>query len=65
MKAKELRDMSDDQLTAMLKDARDAVFRLRVQAKMERLDSPSELKKNKTAVARILTVMGQRKATRS
>ncbi|MGL4944374.1 MAG: 50S ribosomal protein L29 [Thermoguttaceae bacterium] len=64
MKAKELRDMSEDQLAAMLKDARDAVFRLRVQAKMERLDSPSELKKNKKAVARILTVIGQRKAAR-
>lgn len=61
MRAKDLRDMSDEQLAAVLKDTRDAMFRLRVQAKMERLDSPSELHKNKTAIARILTVMNQRK----
>ncbi|MDR3233805.1 MAG: 50S ribosomal protein L29 [Planctomycetaceae bacterium] len=56
LKINELRDMSVDQLDATLKEAKDTLFRLRLQAKMERLDSPSELKKNKRIIARILTL---------
>lgn len=59
MKTKEIRDMSRDQLLVTLKDAREAYFRLRVQARMEKLDAPSELKKNKQLIARILTVMNE------
>lgn len=55
-KINELRDMSDEQLDVMLKDAKDTLFRLRLQSRMERLDSPSELKKNKKLIARILTI---------
>ncbi|MDR3182360.1 MAG: 50S ribosomal protein L29 [Planctomycetaceae bacterium] len=60
LKINELRDMSVDQLDATLKDAKDTLFRLRLQAKMERLDSPSELKKNKRTIARILTLQSLR-----
>ena len=59
-KINELRDMSSEQLEVLLKDARDTLFRLRLQARMERLDSPSELKKNKKLIARILTLKTQR-----
>lgn len=55
-KINELRDMSDEQLDVLLKDARDTLFRLRLQSRMERLDSPSELKKNKKMIAQILTI---------
>jgi large subunit ribosomal protein L29 len=55
-KISELRDMSEDQLDVVLKDAKDTLFRLRLQARMERLDSPSELKKNKRLIAQILTL---------
>ena len=46
IKTSELRDMSVDQLDATLKEAKEKLFHLRLQARMERLDSPSELKKN-------------------
>ncbi|MDR0521784.1 MAG: 50S ribosomal protein L29 [Planctomycetaceae bacterium] len=59
-KISELRDMSADQLDATLKDAKETLFRLRSQARMERLDSPSELKKNKRLIARILTLKSLR-----
>ncbi|GHT44041.1 50S ribosomal protein L29 [Planctomycetales bacterium] len=61
VKFHELRDMSVDQLDVTLKEAKDTLFRLRLQAKMERLDSPSELKKNKRLIARILTLQNQQK----
>jgi large subunit ribosomal protein L29 len=61
VKISELRDMSVDQLEATLKDAKESLFRLRLQARMERLDSPSELKKNKRLIAKILTLKSLRK----
>jgi len=61
IKIAELRDMSVDQLEATLKEAKEKLFHLRLQARMERLDSPSELKKNKRLIARILTLKSLRK----
>ena len=63
MKIKELRDMSSEHLVLVLKDARDKLFRLRLQARMERLDSPSELKKNKQIISRVLTLQKERELT--
>ena len=60
MKAIELRQMSSDQLAEMLKATEESFFRLQMQARMERLDVPSELKKNRRLIARILTVQRQR-----
>jgi len=60
-KVSELRDMSVDQLEATLQDAKDKLFHLRLQARMERLDSPSELKKNKRLIAKILTLKSLRR----
>ncbi len=60
MKIKELRDMSSEHLALVLKDSREKLFRLRLQARMERLDSPSELRKNKQIIARVLTLQKER-----
>ncbi|MCL2744335.1 MAG: 50S ribosomal protein L29 [Planctomycetaceae bacterium] len=56
----ELRGMSQGQIAQLLKEARDMLFRLKLQSRMERLDSPSELKKNKRLIARILTLQNER-----
>lgn len=60
MKANELRDMSDEQLTLTLKETADGFFRLRTQAQTERLDAPSELRKSKRLIARIKTIQRER-----
>jgi large subunit ribosomal protein L29 len=62
-KTAELRDMSSEQLEIVLKEAKETLFRLRLQARMERLDSPSELKKNKRLIAKILTIQSLRSKT--
>ena len=59
-KAKELRDMSDEQLELTRKEAADKLFRLRVQSQTEKLDAPSELRKNRRLVARVKTIQHQR-----
>ena len=52
--------MSDEQLRLTLKDARETLFRRRIQAQTERLDSPSELKKTRRLIARLKTITRQR-----
>lgn len=60
MKNDELRDMSEEQLTLTLKETCENLFRLRMQAQTERLDAPSELRRNRRLVARIKTLLRQR-----
>ena len=60
-KASELREMSDEQLGVMLQEAIDGLFRLRTQAQTERLDAPSELRKQRQLIARIKTIQSERK----
>ena len=59
-KTSELREMSDEQLNATLEDARKAMFRLRIKSQMERLDTPTELMKNRKIIAKIKTVQKER-----
>ena len=59
-KAAELREMSDEQLAVTLKETTDNFFRLRLQAQTERLDAPSELRKSRRTIARILTIQRER-----
>ena len=59
-KAVELRDMSDEQLELTLKEAKENLFRLRIKQQTERLDAPSELRRNRRLVARVNTIRTQR-----
>ena len=58
--ASELRDMSDEQLELSLKEAADNLFHLRIQSQTERLDTPSELRKQRRLIARIKTIQTER-----
>ncbi len=62
MKTTELREMSDEQLQATLREALHTLFKLRVQAQTERLDVPSELTRNRRLIARIKTLQTERVA---
>ncbi|MGE5191125.1 MAG: 50S ribosomal protein L29 [Deltaproteobacteria bacterium] len=59
-KAKELREMSDDQLEFSLREAKESLFNLRFQASTEKLDAPSNLKKTRREIARINTILRER-----
>jgi large subunit ribosomal protein L29 len=60
MKARELREMSDEQLALTLTETAKNLFHLRIQAQTERLDAPSELRKARRLLARIKTIQTQR-----
>ncbi|HVC94439.1 MAG TPA: 50S ribosomal protein L29 [Pirellulales bacterium] len=59
-KATELREMSEEQLMLTLKETAETLFRLRIKAQTERLDTPSELRKNRRLIARLKTIQTQR-----
>lgn len=59
-KAKDLREMSDEQLAFALKEAQESLFRLRFQAATEKLDAPSNLRRTRRDIARIKTIQGER-----
>jgi large subunit ribosomal protein L29 len=61
-KASEFREMSDEQLTLTLNETVSNLFHLRLQAQTERLDAPSELRKQRRVIARIKTVQNERAA---
>ena len=65
MKAAELREMSDEQLAATLRETAEDYFRLRIQAQTERLDAPSELMRSRRMIARLKTIRRERELGRS
>lgn len=61
-KAKELRDQSLPELELSYQDSCRKLFALRNQAKMQKkLDKPSDIKNTRKDIARILTVITQKK----
>ena len=65
MRAAELREMSDEQLDATAKEAAQTLFRLRFQSQSERLNTPSEMRKNRRLIARIKTIQSERQKAAS
>lgn len=61
----ELREMSDEQLDATAKEAAQTLFRLRFQSQSERLNTPSEIRKNRRLIARIKTIQTERQKSAS
>ncbi|HJF64552.1 50S ribosomal protein L29 [Slackia equolifaciens] len=55
MKAVEIRELSSDDLTAKLKEARAELFNLRFQMATSQLDNTARVKQVKKDIARLLT----------
>ena len=60
MKPDEYRALPDEHLLLSLKEMTKQLFHLRLQSATERLETPSEIRKAKKDIARILTIMRQR-----
>ena len=59
-KVREIREMSDEQIRLVWKDAAEALFKLRLQAQTEKLAAPSEVQKTRRTIARCQTILAQR-----
>ena len=62
MRAKQIRDMSDEELAQALADRRQELFNLRFQSATGALENPARLKLAKREIARILTVRVERES---
>lgn len=60
MKARELRELSDDELRARVAEGKKKLFTLRFQVASGRLTNTAEIAKTKREVARALTVIEER-----
>lgn len=60
MKIRDLREMSDEQLEMTAREAAETMFRLRIQSETERLDVPSQLRRNRRLIAQVRTLQTQR-----
>ena len=60
MKARDLRDMSDEELVRRLAEGRENLFNLRFQMATGALDNSARLSLAKRDIARILTVQAER-----
>ncbi len=61
MKIKEARDLSPEELVARKSELRKEAFQLRIQQGTGQLENPSQLTKIRKDVARIETVLSERK----
>ena len=63
MRARELRELSDEELDKRLAESREELFNLRFQAATGALDNTARLGVTKRDIARILTLKAQRANT--
>ena len=61
MKAGELRDLPVDELTRRANEMRENIFNLRIRHAAGTLDSSADLSKHRRDLARVLTVLNQKK----
>ena len=62
MKATELRNKSGEELASMLNDLKTELFNLRFQLVINQLDNPHKIKETKKEIARVMTVIAEKKA---
>ena len=62
MKAKDVRELTADELAAKREEARKELFNLRMQQASARLEKPSRIRELRRDIARIKTIMAEQKA---
>lgn len=65
MKSKQLRELSDEELSLRLRDTRKELFNLRFQHATGQLDNPHKLALTRREIARLLTVRHEREGERA
>ena len=60
MRARELRNLSDDDLARKLGEGRQELFKIRFQAATGSLESTARLRQARREIARILTIQNER-----
>ena len=62
MKAAELRDLTTEELGSKERDLTDQLFRMRIQKSMGQLEAPDKMRTVRRDIARLKTVLRQKRA---
>jgi large subunit ribosomal protein L29 len=62
MKAAEIRDLGADELVTKERELNDQLFRMRIQKSMGQLEAPEKMKTVRRDLARVKTVLRQKRA---
>ena len=62
MKAKEIRERSDDELRKALSDLEEQLFKLRFQKSTGQIENPIKIREVRKDIARVMTVITERRA---
>ncbi len=65
MKAKDIRERSDDELRKTLGDLEEQLFKLRFQKSTGQIENPIKIREVRRNIARVLTVVNERRAEES
>jgi len=60
MKARELRELSDEELAKKLRELKEELFNLRFQAATGQLDNPMRIRQVRREIARVQTIQRER-----
>jgi len=61
VKAKEIREMNVDELAGKLKELKSELLNLRFQLAINQLDNPHKIEETKRNIARVLTIIREKK----
>ena len=64
MKAEEVREFDDAEITARLKELREEQFKLRFKSSMMELENPGTLQRVRKDIARLQTIQRERELTK-
>jgi large subunit ribosomal protein L29 len=62
VKAKEIRELTSEQLEAKLKELKEELFNLRFQLAINQLDNPHKITAVKKDIARVMTILQEKNA---
>ncbi len=61
MRAKDLRQLTIQELEAKLKELKSELFKLRIKKKIEGLKEPTKIRETRRDIARVLTIINEKK----
>jgi large subunit ribosomal protein L29 len=61
MKGKEIRSMSEDEITGKLDDLTDKLFKQRVQKSLGQTDNPHQIRQTRKDIARLKTILAEKR----
>jgi large subunit ribosomal protein L29 len=61
MKAKEIRSMTESEITSKLDESQDKLFKQKIQKSLGQTENPHKIRQTKKDIARLITILAEKK----